>query len=155
MKGKKKIICTLLVLVTVLSSSVLINAASWKVVKRRDKGADVKTIQYLLVSKGYNIDVDGDYGERTENNIRYFQGVRGLERDGKVGEKTWLELIETLQRGEKSNAVKALQCQLGLYPDGDFGPGTERAVKNFQRKYPELDNDGIVGPETWRYLINN
>ncbi|MCT4687104.1 peptidoglycan-binding domain-containing protein [Vallitalea sp.] len=155
MKKKKRLICTLLVLVTVLSSSVLINAASWKVVKKGDRGTDVKTIQYLLKSKGYRITVDGDYGKRTEGNIKGFQTARGLKRDGIVGEKTWLKLIVTLQRGEESNAVRALQCQLGIKEDGDFDEITEDAVIRFQKRYPKLKNDGIVGPETWRYLINN
>ncbi|GMQ58455.1 hypothetical protein AN1V17_28500 [Vallitalea sediminicola] len=156
MKRRKTMICTLLVIFTVLSSSVLINAASWPVLKTGSKGGDVKTLQYLLVSKGYkNMEVDGDFGDETYRNVKGFQTARGLKRDGIVGSATWLKLIVTLKRGEKSNAVKALQCQLGISEDGDFGPGTESAVIEFQEKYDELDNDGIVGPNTWRYLLSN
>lgn len=32
--------------------------------------------------------------------------------------------------------------------DGDFGPNTENAVKEFQGDYG-LTVDGIVGPESW------
>lgn len=33
--------------------------------------------------------------------------------------------------------------------DGKFGPGTERAVKAFQKNNPPLQVDGIVGAQTW------
>lgn len=37
-------------------------------------------------------------------------------------------------------------------PDGEFGPGTERAIKAFQ-KARGLKADGIAGPQTWEKLI--
>jgi hypothetical protein len=40
---------------------------------------------------------------------------------------------------------------LDVEPDGFFGPGTEGAVKAFQRSH-HLDDDGIVGPRTWSML---
>ena len=53
--------------------------------------------------------------------------------------------------------VKILQLELvrwgyRLTPDGYFGPGTEAAVKSFQRKHGMRD-DGIVGPKTWDALL--
>ena len=62
------------------------------------------------------------------------------------------------RRGSKGREVikiqRALQ-QLGLYLgpiDGDFGGGTESAVRRFQRARGLLV-DGRVGPETWRALF--
>ncbi len=53
----------------------------------------------------------------------------------------------TVKRGDKGDAVKAIQEKLGLKQDGDFGPATEGAVKTFQRS-KGLQDDGIVGPTT-------
>jgi len=39
-----------------------------------------------------------------------------------------------------------------MTPDGLFGPGTERAVKTFQRRNG-LTDDGVVGPRTWDALL--
>lgn len=53
-----------------------------------------------------------------------------------------------LKQGSRGALVKELQEFLGITTDGDFGPGTERAVKDWQTKNG-LTADGIVGPKTW------
>ena len=53
-----------------------------------------------------------------------------------------------LKRGSKGESVKTLQEFLKLTADGDFGPKTEAAVKEWQ-KSNGLMVDGIVGPKTW------
>jgi nucleoid-associated protein YgaU len=63
----------------------------------------------------------------------------------------------TLRKGSRGDAVKGLQNALsgrgfGFGPiDGVFGPATENAVREFQRA-AGLDDDGIVGPNTWQAL---
>ena len=47
----------------------------------------------------------------------------------------------------KSNEVKLLQEKLGLLADGDFGPKTEKALKEWQTKNG-LTPDGVAGPTT-------
>lgn len=60
----------------------------------------------------------------------------------------------TLRYGHKTEAVRNLQVVLnavsgaGLLCDGHFGPGTRRAVENFQRFFKLHPIDGIVGPKT-------
>ena len=59
-----------------------------------------------------------------------------------------------IQRGSKGKAVKILQIILGdLEVDGSFGPATQAATLDFQRKHG-LTADGIVGPKTWRALFD-
>jgi murein DD-endopeptidase MepM/ murein hydrolase activator NlpD len=53
--------------------------------------------------------------------------------------------------------VKILQRSLmgwgfGMTADGIFGPGTEKAVKTFQRRQG-LNDDGVVGPRTWELML--
>ncbi len=61
-------------------------------------------------------------------------------------------------RGSKGPEVERIQVrlkELGYYRgpiDGDFGGGTERTVKAYQRSRG-LSADGKVGPKTWASLI--
>lgn len=56
-----------------------------------------------------------------------------------------------LKRGDNGEDVKRLQRLLKITADGDFGPKTETAVKDFQRSH-SLVADGKVGGYTWRAL---
>lgn len=56
-----------------------------------------------------------------------------------------------LKLGSKGENVKIIQRFLGLTADGDFGPKTEAAVKEWQ-KLNSLTADGIVGPKTWAIM---
>jgi len=58
---------------------------------------------------------------------------------------------KTLRRGDEGDVVKELQKLLRLEDDGKFGPGTEAAVRQFQRDH-NMVPDGIVGPKTWTTL---
>jgi Putative peptidoglycan binding domain len=67
---------------------------------------------------------------------------------------------QTLKKGNAGEIVVTLQNLLvekGYidrdYVDGDFGPGTEAAVKQFQTDN-SLTADGIVGPATWQVLCS-
>ncbi len=53
--------------------------------------------------------------------------------------------------GNRGTDVKAVQYLLNVGPDGVFGAGTERAVKDFQAAHG-LAADGIVGSVTWSQL---
>lgn len=64
--------------------------------------------------------------------------------------------MKTLKKGDKCDEVARLQSSLNkngysLVEDGDFGTKTEEAVKAFQRKH-NLEDDGIVGRQTWNAL---
>lgn len=60
----------------------------------------------------------------------------------------------TLRRPSEGDLVKKIQTLLGVEVDGDFGPKTEAAVRQFQRD-KGLVPDGIVGPLTWAALLGD
>ena len=63
--------------------------------------------------------------------------------------------LPKLRMGDKGFYVEMLQTCLGLPladRDREFGKGTKAAVQQFQRDN-DLEDDGIVGPYTWRELI--
>ena len=68
--------------------------------------------------------------------------------------------VRVLRRGMNGADVKTLQATLIAYgfscgaagADGDFGSGTEAALKKFQTKYG-LGADGIAGKGTWGKLL--
>lgn len=64
-----------------------------------------------------------------------------------------LDDIGVLRKGAKGDGVKLMQEALGIGADGDFGPGTERALKNWQAANG-LTADGIAGPATFDKLFD-
>lgn len=68
--------------------------------------------------------------------------------------------VRVLRRGMSGADVKTLQAALIAYgcscgaagADGDFGAGTEAALKQFQTRY-SLGADGIAGKGTWGKLL--
>jgi len=56
-----------------------------------------------------------------------------------------------LRRGLAGEPVKVLQQKLGVTADGQFGPGTEAALKAYQQKNG-LQVDGIAGPDTFAHM---
>lgn len=56
-----------------------------------------------------------------------------------------------LKRGLAGEPVKLLQQKLGVEADGRFGPGTEKALQDYQRQHG-LQVDGIAGPDTFAQL---
>lgn len=66
--------------------------------------------------------------------------------------------MDTIRKGSKGADVRKCQKLLvqhgyDIAVDGDFGPGTEKAVISFQ-KSKGLSADGIVGPNTWNALLD-
>lgn len=63
-----------------------------------------------------------------------------------------------IRPGDRGKDVMYLQQLLNkkgysLKVDGDFGPRTQAAVKQFQKSH-HLTVDAIVGPATWNALLS-
>ncbi|NDC36929.1 MAG: hypothetical protein EBZ48_02630 [Proteobacteria bacterium] len=67
--------------------------------------------------------------------------------------------MPTLEQGARGLSVRSLQRELNkegskITVDGNFGPLTEKAVKEFQLR-EGLTPDGVVGPNTWDKLLDD
>ncbi len=85
-----------IVLFSVQQTSKLEDAAAYgqdieaAVLKEGSRGNDVKTVQDKLRRWGYyKGSVDGIYGPKTKEAVKYFQRKNGLTADGIVGKKTF------------------------------------------------------------------
>ena len=75
-----------------------------------------------------------------------------IAKNPKPGSSTTKPALKgVLKIGSKGATVVYLQTALGLESDGIFGPNTNKAVKDFQKKN-QLTADGVVGPATWGKL---
>ncbi len=63
------------------------------VLKKGSVGAAVKELQQRLNGKGYALETDGVFGNRTLRCVKEFQAAKKLAADGIVGEKTWNMLV--------------------------------------------------------------
>jgi len=123
-----------------------------------------KQIQQTLNTRyGAGLAVDGVFGPKTKTAL--IKGLQtelnrsfnaGLVIDGVFGPKT-KAAIPSVKRGANNNLVYILQAALYFqgYPiavDAQFGPGTEEAVREFQRN-KGLTVDGIAGPNTFAALF--
>ena len=62
--------------------------------RRGDRGEDVKVLQRALRHIGYDLEIDGVFGRITLECVKSFQGANSLVRDGIVGPLTWGKLQE-------------------------------------------------------------
>ena len=63
--------------------------------RRGSRGDAVRAAQYLLLCRGMTLPkygADGDYGQETEDAVKEFQRLKGLESDGECGALTWAAL---------------------------------------------------------------
>lgn len=131
--------------------------------ENENKG-NVARIQSTLNERyGLNIAVDNIYGNETKKAL-----VKGLQTelnkqfgsklavDGIFGTNTYNACIN-VRRGAEGNITWLIQsmliCKLfNLNADGIFGPATESAVREFQKRNG-LSQDGIVGKNTFNKLF--
>lgn len=63
-----------------------------KTVSYGSSGEDVRKLQEALNKAGYKLDVDGQFGPKTQSAVKSYQQKNGLAVDGIVGVNTWNSL---------------------------------------------------------------
>lgn len=69
--------------------------ASYKTIQSGSTGEEVKDLQQRLRNYGYNVTVDGNFGDQTKNAVMDYQTKYGLTSDGIVGDETWASLAKS------------------------------------------------------------
>lgn len=123
-----------------------------------DTAMEVQT--WLNNNYSSGLTLDGLYGSITKKAlVKALQkelGFVGKDIDGIYGIKTNAK-VKVLRKGSKGNLVKVLQAllvcngQKAAYVDGDFGSGTETAVKAIQSLH-KIEVDGEAGKDTFSKL---
>ena len=145
------------------------------ILKNGSMGVEVERLQERLKElQYYPGDVDGQYGQGTSAAVKLFQAQHQLTDDGLAGSDTLTALYaqnaqtyiptpapsptpSKLEKGAKGGSVRELQTrlqELNFYTasvDGDYGNGTEAAVRNFQAQH-NLTADGVATAETLALL---
>ena len=116
------------------------------ILKKGLSGEPVRRLQAKL-----GVTADGEFGPGTEKALKDWQTKNALAADGVAGPDTFMTMqlyeLVLLKPGTRGNAVKQLQEKLALTADGQFGAGTEKAVRDYQSKNG-LKADGVAGPAT-------
>jgi len=88
-----------------------------------------------------------------DRNRRWEEALAILGGEVPVSKPAASTSVRTLRKGMKGDDVAKMQKALGITADGDFGFGTQTAVKKWQ-KTNGLVADGIVGPKTQAKMFN-
>ena len=64
-----------------------------RLLKNGCSGSDVKALQELLNQLGATLEVDGQFGSKTEAAVKAFQKKAGVKQDGKYGDQTHSALM--------------------------------------------------------------
>jgi putative chitinase len=118
---------------------------------RYSDSGDIKT-QTKRINGGYN---------GLEDRIHHWEmclaalGEDVDHQDAEVDDEDFdIDEIGVLRRGSRGEGVQLMQEALGIGADGIFGPGTERALKEWQAANG-LVADGIAGPATLGELLGD
>ncbi|MBU1668694.1 peptidoglycan-binding protein [bacterium] len=143
------------------------------VLRLGDRSPEVQLLQERLNNLGYDLIVDGIFGNGTYQAVYDFQITYGLEADGIVGSNTMtliqslsitraVNVVErpkfTLTFGMQNRSVQIVQGYLNRYgfelvEDGVFDKLMLQAVLDYQKAY-NLEETGMVDEAVWEKLEN-
>ena len=156
------------VLFSILLSSTSYNVSDYSCIDELSTHPVRNEYMLQIVLKSYNYyegKIDGKIGSVSKAALRSFQNKNGLIADGTLGPQTCLRFLDRanisrnatninnddtnkiMQYSEEVESQQIILKELGIYTgtvDGLNGPGTKRAIKDFQNR-AGLVADGVVG----------
>ncbi|WP_438319449.1 peptidoglycan-binding protein (plasmid) [Streptomyces sp. HUAS TT3] len=117
-----------------------------------------RALQHLLNAHGYKLLADGFFRQDTRDAVMDFQQRHDLPADGKVGVRTWPELVKEVGPQSGASEVRAAQELLnnvgqgGTAVSGKFTAASADDVRFFQRTHG-LPVTGQVDVDTWLALL--
>lgn len=105
-------------------------------------GEDVRKLQKTLNSVGYNLQVDGIFGAKTQSAVRSYQQKNGLSVDGIVGVNTWNSLSNSTKNTGKTQATTQKTTQTTTKTSSTkITPPTTKKRPTYQK------NESVVAAE--------
>ena len=102
-------------------------ASTYPMVAYGSSGSAVKELQEALNRHGYDLAVDGIFGEKTKAAVRSYQKKNGLKLDGIAGNETW---------GSLRNSAASMEEMAPPAPA--VSPNTSAALENWSRALPPV-----------------
>lgn len=147
---------------------------AYKTIQYGSSGEEVKKLQKELNKYGYKLDVDGQFGSKTQSAVKDYQKKNNLSVDGIVGNNTWGSLSAkskasstTKNKSTKTQATKTTkkQTERPTYKKSDTVKKAEKKLNNWEKNAPdeydskyseeidEILND-ILNREKFTYNLN-
>ena len=134
-----------------------------RLLKRGSSGEDVRELQKILISLGYdlsNYGADGQYGAETEAAVRRLQAALNVSVDGMYGENTHAALMSLLEREGTANGGDKSQTQARIRVTAEeaayvrSGPGTGYSIITVVHHGAEFDSSAVAA-NGWRAIEVN
>ncbi len=147
---------------------------AYKTIQYGSSGEEVKKLQTELNKYGYKLDVDGQFGSKTQSAVKDYQKKNNLSVDGIVGKNTWGSLTansktastsKPKQNKSKTSKNTKKQTNRPTYKKSDTVKKAEKKLSNWEKNSPgEYDSkyseqiegilNDILNREKFSYNLN-
>ncbi|GHU56599.1 hypothetical protein FACS1894132_14160 [Clostridia bacterium] len=127
---------------------------SIETLRKGSKGDGVKWLQWFLKKSGYDIEVDGIFGDYTEKSVKEFQRLNNLEVDGVVGKNTKAKLNTIFSKTEifEPYLVKITAYALNVRKGAGTNYAVVKTLVNDQNIYTIIEEVDGSGAKKWGKL---
>ena len=124
--------------------------------KYGSQGDDVKDLQNRLNASGYQLSVDGKFGNQTLSAVKDYQQQNGLSVDGIVGVNTWGKLLGNQEPGTSETTQELTvpnydNSTWGESTKGSAASGAYQAAKNALAQH----GDFVFSENEWLNSLKN